>query len=769
MNEEKEYVEKYIDEYPFLQYLNEDKSHYKRAKDEGYKDPNDLFMIGDSGGFLLDIRRGDKFVTTHLLCEMAETYNKNKGKYTFYKEDSIPHRQLRKREEYRREHGYSAPCFMRDGVVRQLHISGDMYNYLNYIIIEQLDEASVIVTDKGAVGKKKQDFPKFIDAQFWTFAIMEFVELNGFHLLIDKTRRGGFSYIMASHSANKINLQPNKVCIHVAADSKYLTKRGGLTDFTIRNLYFYENKTFFKRGILSRAAENFTLGFKLPNGDISPNSWNSALFSASANNNPDCAIGKDAVSVKTEEVSTMENFDEYMNVTEPAMRTGSYVTGNLFAWGTATSGNMQTFERNFYNPSAFHFIAFENVWDKDSRNEVCGYFKPYCWGLQGQIGDRYAMDADGNSDIEMGLRIAYKERTDKKIHSKTFSDYINYLGQYANMPSESFSSTSENLFSSEALMNWEEVLKNDPAYTNISDDGMFFEDADGKVIFKTNARIKAEGGKFNKDFFDWIQGVPRKQHEHPHGCVRKWFEPIKVNHINENGKYEVGIPKGQYSISYDPVGVNKETSGITNKHSHNSIKVWENPTQYNGFKGKVVCAYYGRPEKLEEADRICYFMAVYYNCIGTTGVEVNRGETVSNFTKWKALKYLMKDPVELWDSSIKAKVTASYGVNMGGGSGQGTTKVLEGLRLLKEMLYSEVGKKLDGTPLYFFQTIYDYQTILELLKWNDKGNFDRVSEMLIHALQWKLNDVEAAKELAHRKKATIENYSDNIWNRDWFV
>lgn len=87
-------------------------------------------------------------------------------------------------------------------------------------------------------------------------------------------------------------------------------------------------------------------------------------------------------------------------------------------------------------------------------------------------------------------------------------------------------------------------------------------------------------------------------------------------------------------------------------------------------------------------------MAVYYNCIGTTGVEVNRGETVTNFTKWKALKYLMKDPVELWDSSIKAKVTGSYGVNMGGGSGQGTTKVLEGLRLLKEMLYSEVGKNL---------------------------------------------------------------------------
>ena len=702
MEEDKLHIEKYIDEYPFRQYIFEDKSQYKRAKDLGYNDPNDLFLVGESGGFLLDIEVGDKFINTHLLHEMADFYRAN-GKYTFYKEDSIPHRQLRKREEYRRSHGYEAPCFMRNGEVRQLHISGDMYNYLNYTIIEQLDEKTIIHTDRGSVAKKKQDFPKFIDAQFWTFAIIEFCELNGLHLLIDKTRRGGFSYIMASHSANKINLQPNKVAIHVAADSKYLTKRGGLTDFTIKNLYFYENNTFFKRGILIRSDVNFTLGFKLPNGDISPKSWNSALFSASANNNPDCAIGKDAISVKTEEVSTMENFDDYMNVTEPAMRTGSYVTGNLFAWGTATSGNMQVFERNFYNPKKFHFMPFENVWDKDSRNEVCGYFKPYCWGLQGQIGDMYAMDKDGNSNIDIGLRIAYKERKEKKDSSKSFADYINYLGQYANMPSESFSSTTENIFTSEKLLLWEETLKNDNTY-HFYTDGKFVEE-ENKVIFKTNERIRKEGGKLNVDYYDWIEGVPRKSHEHPHGCVRKWFNPIRIP--------GVGIPVGQYSISYDPVGVDKEKDAITNKHSHNSIKVWENPTQYNGFKTKLVCAYYGRPEKLEEADWICYLMARYYNCIGTTGVEVNRGETVRNFTKWKALKYLMKDPVELWDNSVKAKASATYGINMGGGAGQAGvgTKVLEGLRLLKEMLYSEVGKNELGQPIYVFQTIYDYQKL----------------------------------------------------------
>lgn len=754
-------VEEVIRTYPFLNFLNEDKSHYKTATEAGYDDPDNLFLIGDSGGFLLNIQPGDRFVNTHLFTEMADFYRKNK-KYTFYKEDSIPHRQLRKREEYRRKHGLTAPCLLRNGKIINVRITGSHYNFLNYTMMEQLNTATAKSGHKASVGQKYYDFSKFIDAQFWTFHIMEFAIRNGFHLIIDKTRRGGFSYIMAADSANTINLQPRKVQIHVAADKKYLTSTGGLTDFTINNLRFYETKTPFVKGILSTDKENFRLGFKLPNGVVSPKSWNSALFSVSAMNNPDCAIGKDAVNVKVEELSTMENFDDFMNVTEPAMRTGSYVTGNLFCWGTATSGNMQVFEQNFYSPKSFGFMPFENVWDKDSRNEICGYFKSYAWGLQGQIGDRFAMDEDGNSDLEMGLRIAFNERTKKKSTAKTFADYINYLGQYALMPAESFSSATENLFSSEELLAWEERLRIDNAFKFYTD-GILVE-KNNKVEFKSNARIEAEGGKHNIDYFDWIEGVPRKGHEHPHGCIRMWFNPMKIQYTDKSGALLNGTPPGLYSISYDPVGVNKENKLITNKHSHNSIKVWMNPCQYNGFKTALVAAYYGRPEKLEEADKICLLLAKYYNCIGTTGVEINRGETVSNFTKWKALKYLMKDPVQIWDTSIKGNVVSTYGVNMGDG-----TKKLEGLRLLKEMLYSVVGKDELGNDVYLFQTIYDYQSILELKKWNSVGNFDRVSEMIIRALQWRLCDIEAAKELAHRKKIDkSDNVNQHIMKRNWF-
>ena len=754
-------VEKYILEYPFLQYINEDKSHYKHAKDAGYDDPDDLFLIGESGGFLLNIQPGDKFVNTHLFTEAADFYRKNKC-YTYYKVDSIPHRQFRKREEYRRKHGYSAHCLLRNGKVQDIRITGGMYNYLNYTMIEQLDTATAKATTRSSTGKKKYDFPKFIDAQFWTWHVMEFAQRNGFHLIIDKTRRGGFSYIMASDTANDLNLNARKVDIHVAIDKKYLTTTGGLTDFTINNLRFFETKTPFVRGILSTDKENFRLGYKLPSGIESPKSWKSALFSVSAMNNPDCAIGKDAMKVKVEELSTMDNFDEFMGVTEPAMRTGSYVTGTLMAWGTSTSGNMQTFEQNFYSPKSYNFMPFENVWDKDSRNETCGYFKPYAWGLQGQIGDRFAMDIDGNSDLEIGLRVSFIERKNKKETAKTFAEYINYLGQYANMPSESFSSTTENLFSSERLMAWEERLRTDNSFKIYVDGTVIENPKDAReVIFKTNARIEAEGGKHNVDYYDWIEGVPRKGHEHPHGCIRKWFNPIKVQYMNKDGQLVYGTPPGIYSISYDPVGVNKENKLITNKHSHNSIKVWMEPCQYNGFKSALVCAYYGRPEKLEEADWICYLLARLYNCIGTVAVEINRGETVSNFSKWKALRYLMKDPVQIWDTSLKGAVASTYGVNMGDGP-----KKLEGLRLLKEMLYSVIGKDDLGNDVYFFQTIYDYQSILELKKWNAVGNFDRVSEMIMRALRWRLCDVEAAKKLATRRKVTEEK--DNIWTRNWF-
>ena len=746
--------------YPFLEYIEEpDKEKkYKKASDCGWYDPHNNFLIGDSGGFLLNIRPG-KFVNTELFNEAARTYQAT-GKYTQFKVDSIPHRQFRRRECDRRRNGFSAPCWQNpDGSIEDVWITGGHYNFLNYTRMERTDESSVIVTEHGATAKKIYSFPSFIDAQFWTWQIIEFCRRNGLHLIIDKTRRGGFSYIMAADSSNEVNLSKHKVVIHVAADNKYLIKQGGLSDFAVNNLKFFEEKTPFKRGIFSPTTDSFKLGYRMKNGVEADDSWSSSLLSVSANNNPDCAIGKDAVTIKVEELSTMQNFDEFMNVTEPTMTVGTRTTGTLMAWGTATAANMQIFEQNFYNPRAFKFMAFENVWDNDARNEVCGFFKSYAWGLEGEIDGVKGFDEDGNSNLRIGLQLAARERIEKKKTAKTFAEYLNYLGQRALFPAESFSSASENIFSSEALNKFEDKLRVDNSYKFYTD-GELFEDGTKKIYFKSNARIRIENPDMKT--YDYIQGVPRRGNEDPHGCIRVWFAPeYEETYIGD--RLIRSILPGTYVAVYDPVGIDKDKKEITDRHSHNSIFVIEMPRERNGFKPKLCAAYYGRTERLEEADEKFYRLCKWYNCIGTGLVEINRGETVSNFRKWKATKYLGYEPLYVWDSAVKEKVSTSYGYNIGSGP-----KKLDGLRLLKEFLYEVIGKNEFGEDIYIFERFLDYQTILELKKFNAEGNFDRISSLILLGIYWKSIDIKGKRELASRKKVTEDNDKTDIFNRQWF-
>lgn len=746
--------------YPFLEYIEEpDKEKkYKKASNCGWYDPHNNFLIGDSGGFLLNIRPG-KFVNTELFNEAARTYQAT-GKYTQFKVDSIPHRQFRRRECDRRRNGFSAPCWQNpDGSIEDVWITGGHYNFLNYTRMERTDESSVIVTEHGATAKKIYSFPSFIDAQFWTWQIIEFCRRNGLHLIIDKTRRGGFSYIMAADSSNEVNLSKHKVVIHVAADNKYLIKQGGLSDFAVNNLKFFEEKTPFKRGIYSPTTDSFKLGYRMKNGVEADDSWSSSLLSVSANNNPDCAIGKDAVTIKVEELSTMQNFDEFMNVTEPTMTVGTRTTGTLMAWGTATAANMQIFEQNFYNPRAFGFMAFENVFDNDARNEVCGFFKSYAWGLEGEIDGVKGFDEDGNSNLRIGLQLAARERIEKKKTAKTFAEYLNYLGQRALFPAESFSSASENIFSSEALNKFEDKLRVDNSYKFYTD-GELFEDGTKKIYFKSNARIRIENPDMKT--YDYIQGVPRRGNEDPHGCIRVWFAP-EYEEIYINDRLVRSILPGTYVAVYDPVGIDKDKKEITDRHSHNSIFVIEMPRERNGFKPKLCAAYYGRTERLEEADEKFYRLCKWYNCIGTGLVEINRGETVSNFRKWKATKYLGYEPLYVWDSAVKEKVSTSYGYNIGSGP-----KKLDGLRLLKEFLYEVIGKNEFGEDIYVFERFLDYQTILELKKFNAEGNFDRISSLILLGIYWKSIDIKGKRELASRKKVTEENDKTDIFNRQWF-
>ena len=85
---------------------------------------------------------------------MADFYRTNKV-YTYFKEDSIPHMQLRKREEYKRKHGFTAPCLLRNGKIQDVRITGSHYNFLNYTMILQADTKSMKSSKHSATAEKK--------------------------------------------------------------------------------------------------------------------------------------------------------------------------------------------------------------------------------------------------------------------------------------------------------------------------------------------------------------------------------------------------------------------------------------------------------------------------------------------------------------------------------------------------------------------------------------------------------------------------------------
>ena len=91
--------------------------------------------------------------------------------------------------------------------------------------------------------------------------------------------------------------------------------------------------------------------------------------------------------------------------------------------------------------------------------------------------------------------------------------------------------------------------------------------------------------------------------------------------------------------------------------------------------------------------------------------------------------------------------------------------------MLKEFLYEEVGKDENNNVVRMFNLIYDYQSILELKKWSENGNFDRVSAMLLRGIEWKamkLRNEAALKSRVALTEENIDKHDNDILSRQWY-
>lgn len=720
---------------PYIDYVNSDKSIYPFAntiidEDTGnpFIDKDNDFRIGNSGGFLMDI--SFKFINVHLFSEVARDYEKNikdkdltnwinslvvpdtenRGKYFYC--PALPgtteYEAFWRRESDRRRNGMTAKCkLLSTGEIVDLHITGDHYNYLNYSRLNRtptkLEQQEL--HDKGDFKTKLiSGFPRFWDGDYWNFKIDFFISSNGYHLCKGKARGKGYSFKRGSQAANTLNLIPKATVVLAAYILDYLTDADQTSDMCKTNLDWLENNTYWKRGYISENLENIELGHKTKKGGNKKYGYRSKLFSVPLRGNESGAIGKRAIEIDFEEAGKLPNLEEALGVTLSSTEVGAGNVGTIRVYGTAGTkdANWQPFSNVFFNPAKNDMMPFENVWDYNARNTVCGFFHPQVLNMEPFV------DIDGNSMLLQAYAYDIEDKRKKELELDA-GEYIIYVGQRANTPEEAFKRGGKNLFSSIELTNHANRVINNIESQYYRDGMLVEEDIDG-LVFRTNEQLKAAGlGTFAHDY---IIDVPFTVKKDFYGCIREYYPPYKINGV---------VPKDLYYISMDTIAKDKDSATVINANSLISIGVWMYPNNYANTSGDILVAQYtGRPDRMEDGDKILLKMCRHWNAKAL--VEVDRGDTVSNFRKWGMLYWLYKDPTIILSNKQTELSNASYGINIGSGS-----NATDGLIYFRDWLYTKRAVDEAGNIKYTFHYIYDVPMLKELLSFNMNGNFDRIS------------------------------------------
>ena len=752
---------------PFIDYLCEDKSKYPKAS-EGISyitnkplyDPDDDFLLGNSGGILMNIN----FIVINIerLSRSADAFDEY-GTYCDYDPSTPAYESFWQRETSRRKKGViikaklyykDIPKFFdkattdeeRDLLLKPMRITGAHYTYLNYGRIERTPNArerEKLKREGAEHVETVMGFPRYWDGDYWNFKIDEFIANNKFHLTKAKARRKGFSYKRGSQAANTINLFPN-VTVTLAADQlAYLTDKGATTFMAKKCLDHFEEHTFWRRGYISEAIDDILLGYRVSTKGLKNFGWMSNLYSVACGKNESAAVGKKAIEIDFEEAGKFPNLQKALDVTLSNTESGAISVGTIRVYGTGgTKGaNWAAFSKAFYNPKMNKMLCMENVWDINKRHEVCGFFFPQIWDCEPYI-------ERGNSIIFTAYAWD-KQDKENHFHNNDSETHIIYKAQRANTPAEAFINTTENMFASPELNLHVSDLINDNA-TRFFQDGWIVVNDLGNSN-KAEFIPKAECIKrdiFGKGrFHEFVNQVPHGSRDDTHGCVRMYYRPFLVN-----GE----VPKDLYFTVVDAYKVDKTQKDVTDKHSLYSAQVWMRSNTITPYPNQklLVCEYIGRLDTMEQNDIVTMGMCLMYNA--ECCPEAGTGETVSNFIKYKLRRYLMLDPTNANTRKLTNPNNNDYGIVIGDGD-----KKYNGLRMLKEFIYEPLSYTADGKPIRRLKSISSVRLLLECQRFTAEGNFDHISAAIV-AMYVFLADSLNTKRLV---EGNTENNDRRIANR----
>ena len=615
--------------------------------------------------------------------------------------------------------------------VGDVSITGHHYFYLNYVQIK--------LTDKG--NKKIVSFPNFWDGDYEYFWLQEiarngidpvdyerlnlstFVDkahMNGSrHLIVGKARRKGFSYKNAALVTNTFNTERNSYTLLCAFDKKYLYPKGIMAMVTDNMNFLNEHTGWAKRRqVVDKQNHRRASYLEYMSGQQVEKGYKSEVEAITFKDNPDAARGKDASIVIFEECGAFDNLKASYLATKPTVEDGGITTGQMILFGTGgdMAGGTIDFESMFYNPEAYNLLPITNIWDDGADHTTCGYFFP---AFKNKIGH---MDVNGNSDMVGARQSEDAKREQIKRDSKDAGVLDKHITEYPFTPKEAFLQHTSNIFPTATLLEWRNELMRSGMFKSLAVAGHLIQGKDG-VKLKPDDRLRP------------VLKFPVQRGDDTTGCVVMYQSPYK-----ENGE----VPRDLYIIAHDPYAQDGRGQSLGAAYVIKRVNALSQPDDM------IVASYIGRPDTQDEYNNTLFLLAKYYNA--RIGFENDRGEVIPFAKRHKLMQHLLPE-VEIFDKTDNVRIRKlgrSYGMSMGSKERKGQAEIY-----LRDWLKTPRGRNESGEIRLNLHQIYDIALIDELVKYNRRGNFDRVSALMVGMFH--------LKDLHTREVKVVEQQSENTF------
>lgn len=547
---------------------------------------------------------------------------------------------------------------------------------------------------------------------------------GGYHFIVGKARRKGYSFKNGIIIANLYNTVRNKLTLIGAYEKKFIEQT---MEKTLGFLNFFNEHTGFSKNRLIDKKDFIKSGYVEEINGVNVEKGYKSVIDAKRTfkDNADAMRGVDALFILLEEAGAFDNLAQSYNAIVPSLTAGSKITGQICIIGT--SGDMEKgtvdYADMFYNPLAYGLMPFVNIWDDNAENTVCGFFHPVVWNMEGFY------DKQGNSDIKKALEWENARR--KRLLENSSSSILlhRHMQEFPLCPAEAFSMASHSeIVCIEELRNRLNKIQAKSLHIKKGIPVTLVYNQDKtKVIAKTDLN----------NVLNPIYNYKPKTND-LNGAVVIYEFP------SEN------VPQNFYKIGYDPYRQNNGTS-------LSAITVFKGHWRGEKTKYKIVAEYYGRPQNSDMVNEIALKLAMLYN----TQVMVENEVThpITYFERKKALKYLAAQPDRAISNSIQSsKVDRKYGCHM-------TDKIKEDcIKYTNDWLLN--GYEDDfGNTLSVIDEIDCPGFIEELLMYNRKGNFDRVSSFFMCMMQLQEQELEKEYSSSVSRLEEVISYLNSLNGR----